>query len=138
MLKFPALIEADGTGFAVSFRDIPEALTGAATREEALEMAADALRTAMDFYFEDERAVPAPSKARGDEVLVSLPPSVQAKILVLNELIAQGVTQAELARRMGVPRQEVSRLVDLHHTTKIDTLDRALEVLGRQMDITLA
>ncbi|OZI36805.1 antitoxin [Bordetella genomosp. 5] len=138
MLQFPALIETDGTGFTVSFRDIPEALTGAATHEEALEMAADALLTAMDFYFEDERAVPAPSKARGDEVLISLPASVQAKILVLNELVAQGVTQAELARRMGLPRQEVSRLVDLHHTTKIDTLDRALEVLGKQMDITLA
>lgn len=69
MLKFPALIEADGTGFAISFRDIPEALTGGATREKALAMAAGALLTSMDFHFEDERAVPAPSKARGDEVL---------------------------------------------------------------------
>lgn len=30
-------------------------------REEALAMAADALTTAMDFYFDDRRPVPAPS-----------------------------------------------------------------------------
>jgi predicted RNase H-like HicB family nuclease len=57
MLSYPARIQRDGEGFVVSFPDIPEALTGAATREEALAMAADALTTAMDFYFEDRRPV---------------------------------------------------------------------------------
>ena len=55
MLSYPARIRRDGEGFVVSFPDIPEALTGAETREEALAMAADALTTAMDFYFEDRR-----------------------------------------------------------------------------------
>lgn len=60
----------------LSFPDIPEALTGAATRELALDMAADALTTAMDFYFEDRRSVPAPSAPKRGQVLVDLPPSV--------------------------------------------------------------
>jgi len=41
----------------VSFPDIPEARTGAASRKQALGMAADALATAMDFYFEDRPRV---------------------------------------------------------------------------------
>jgi len=75
MLRYPAKIEADGDGFMVSFRDIPEALTGADTREEAEKMAADALLTAMDFYFEDGRAVPEASAPEGGEVLVACRPA---------------------------------------------------------------
>ena len=61
MLSYPARMARDGEGFVVSFPDIPEALTSGASREEALVMAADALTTAMDFYFEDRRPVPAPT-----------------------------------------------------------------------------
>lgn len=138
MLQYPAKIEADGDGFMVSFRDIPEALTGADTQEEAQRLAADALLTAMDFYFEDGRAVPAASAPHRDEVLIDLPASVQAKILILNEMVKQHVTQAELARKMGTTKQEVTRIVNLHHSTRIDTLANALDALGRQLQITVA
>jgi antitoxin HicB len=63
MFRYPARLIPDGSGFAVKFRDIPEALTCGATREEAIDMAGDALATAMDFYFEDERVVPMPALA---------------------------------------------------------------------------
>ena len=96
MLSYPARIRRDGEGFVVSFPDIPEALTGAETREEALAMAADALTTAMDFYFEDRRPVPAPSAAKRGQVVVDLPPSVGAKVLLLNEMLRQHVKPAEL------------------------------------------
>lgn len=138
MLQYPAKIEADGDGFMVSFRDIPEALTGADTREETQRLAADALLTAMDFYFEDGRAVPAASAPHSDEVLIDLPASVQAKIPVLNEMVKQHVTQAELARKMGTTKQEVTLIVNLHHSTKIDTLANALDALDRQLQITVA
>ena len=111
MLQYPARIEADGDRFMASFRDIPEALTG--------------------------RAVPPASAPEEGEVLVSLPASVEAKILVLNEMVAQHVTQSELARKMGTTKQEVTRIVDLHHATKIDTLAQALGALGRQLRISV-
>ena len=71
MLRYPALFEPDGDGFCVSFRDIPEALTSGNTMEEAREMAEDALLMAMDFYFEDKRPVPSPSKMHKGEELVA-------------------------------------------------------------------
>jgi antitoxin HicB len=80
----------------VQFPDIPEALTGTTTREKALAMAADALATAMDFYFEDRRPVPAPSAAKRGQVVVDLPPSVAEKVLLLNEMLRQRAKQAEL------------------------------------------
>lgn len=135
MLRYPAKIEPDTPGFQVSFRDIPEALTGAATREEAEAMAADALLTAMDFYFEDRRQVPAPSTAQTDEVLVSLPASVSAKVLLLNEMVAQGITPSELARRLHTRKQDVSRIVNLEHATKIDTIAEALATMGKSLEL---
>lgn len=138
MLSYPARLTRDGDGFLVSFVDIPEALTGAATREEALELAVDALTTAMDFYFEDRRPVPSPSKPKRGQTLVDLPPSVSAKVLLLNEMLAQGIRPAELARRMQVRRQEVNRLTDLHHATKIDTISHALAALGKRLEISVS
>lgn len=72
-MKYPALIEPDGDGFMVSFRDIPEALTGAPTYEEALTAAALVLIDAADFYAEDGIALPAPSSATEEEVLIEFP-----------------------------------------------------------------
>jgi antitoxin HicB len=138
MLRYPALFEPDGSGFVVSFRDIPEALTQGETLGEARAMAADALLTAMDFYFEDRRPVPSPSKAKKGEELVALPPSVSAKILLLNEMIAQGVTPSELARRLNTRPQDVNRIMLLNHATKIDTIAQALSVLGKQLEISVA
>ena len=135
MLQYPAHFEPDGDSFVVTFRDIPEAITQGGNESEALAMAADALLTAMDFYFEDRRAVPAPSPAEPGERLVSLPASVSAKVLLLNEVVASGVRPADLARRMGVTPQEVTRVLDLHHTTKIDTLAAGLAALGKRLEL---
>lgn len=138
MLRFPANIVPDGNGFVVSFPDIPEALTSGDTIKQAREMAADALATAMEFYFEDGRPVPLPSKAKRGQHLVELPASVSAKVLLLNEMIAQGVTQAELARRLHTRKQEVQRIVNLDHATKIDTIEAAFRALGKRLELTVA
>jgi antitoxin HicB len=138
MLNYPARIARDGNGFVVSFPDIPEALTGAPTREEALDRAADALTTAMDFYFEDRRPVPAPSLPKRGQVMVDLPASVSAKVLLLNEMLRQDVRPAELARRMKVRPQEVNRITTLSHPTKIDTISQALAAMGKRLELSLA
>ncbi|HHQ6593933.1 TPA: type II toxin-antitoxin system HicB family antitoxin [Serratia fonticola] len=133
-MRYPVKFEHDETGWCVSFPDIPEALTGGDTREEALEMAQDALVTAFDFYFEDRRPVPMPS-ADGEE-FIDVPASVAAKVLLLNAMIATGTTPAELARRLGTRPQEVNRIVTLNHATKIDTIEAALKALGKRLEIT--
>ncbi|MBS0426649.1 MAG: type II toxin-antitoxin system HicB family antitoxin [Proteobacteria bacterium] len=138
MFSYPARVTRDGEGFVVTFPDIPEAVTGAADRAEAIELASDALTTAMDFYFEDRRAVPLPSPRKGGQILVDLPASVAAKILMLNEMVAQGTRPAELARLMNVRPQEVTRLMDLHHPTKIDTIAAAIRAMGKRLDLRLA
>ncbi len=123
----------DSGGYVVTFPDIPEALTQGDTREEALNNALDALVTAFEFYFEDNERVPGPGDVTGD--FVEVPASVTAKVILLNAYIGSGLTQVELANRMGIKKQEVTRLFDLKHSTKIDTIQKALSALGRRLEI---
>lgn len=138
MLTYPADVARDGDGFLVSFPDVPEAITSGKTRDEAIEMARDALQTAMDFYFEDRRRVPAPSTLKPGQINIDLPTSVSAKVLLLNEMVAQNMRPVDLARRMQVRPQEVTRLLDLHHPTKIDTVAAALHAIGRTLQLHLS
>lgn len=132
---YPAKFDPEDGGFNVSFRDIPEALTCGDNYDDAVEMAKNALLTSMDFYFEDHRKVPMPSTPRKDEVLIELPASVFAKVLLLNEMVEQNVSNAELARRIDVKPQEVQRITNLAHSTKIDTIAKAINALGKQFEL---
>ncbi|MDO5678874.1 MAG: type II toxin-antitoxin system HicB family antitoxin [Pelistega sp.] len=85
-MLYPAIFEKEGTGYNIRFRDIPEAITCGDNYEDAILMAKDALLTAMDFYFEDNRKVPLPSTPKKGDVLIDLPASVFAKVLLLNEI----------------------------------------------------
>lgn len=130
-MKFPALFDpAPEGGFTVTFRDVPEAITEGDTLEEAEAMALDALITAMEFYFEGGRPVPAPSKAKAGERVVALPASVVAKVHLLNARLASKMKSVDVARAMGIKPQELARVYDLKHSTKIDTVAAALKALG--------
>ena len=135
---YPARLTKDRAGYVVTFRDIPEAHSSGKSQSEALEMAADALATAMEFYFEDRIEVPMPSRLRKGEHGVVLPLSVSAKVLLLNEMLREGVTSAQLARRLHTTPQAVTRIVDLHHSTKIDTLADAFSAMGRRLLVSVA
>jgi antitoxin HicB len=122
-------------GFTVTFPDIPEAISQGEDVEDALLHGADALESALDFYIEDGKAIPMPSKAKRGQKVIELPASYAAKILLLNEMAEQKVRPAELARRLKVTRQEVNRLIDWRHTSKIDGIAQALKVLGKTLEI---
>jgi antitoxin HicB len=136
MMRFPAHLEPqEEGGYVVTFPDIPEAITQGEDAEDALKHAADALESALEFYFEARRPVPAPSKPRRGQRMVELPVSVAAKVLLLNEMIRQRVRPAELARRIGTTPQEVNRLTDIRHTSRIDGVDAALRALGKRLEV---
>lgn len=72
-IVYPANLEvADEGGFVVTFRDIPEAITQGDNWSDMLAMAHDALSTAFEFYFEDNRPVPPPSAFQHSEVAIGV------------------------------------------------------------------
>lgn len=138
-MLYPATLEkaAEG-GYVVTFRDIPEAITQGDDLNDALDMAEDALLTAMEFYFEDNRKVPTPSKAKQGEHSVALPVSVWAKVLLLNEIVDNKITAADMSRKLSMSPQNFNRVLDLNHVTKIDTINQALGVFGKHLTLQVA
>jgi antitoxin HicB len=136
-MKYPACFTPETGGFVVTFRDIPEAVTQGDDADEAFTMAKDVLLASMEVYFDEKRQVPPPSAALPGERLIPLPASIAVKVLLLNEMLAQAVIPAELARRMVTTRQEVNRLIDLTHTTRIDRIEDAMTALGRDLQLTV-
>jgi antitoxin HicB len=137
MLKYPVTLRPDRThgGYVVTFPDFPEAITQGDTKEDALLQAADALETALDFYFEERRKIPLPSLAKRNQPVVDLPVSTTAKVLLLNEMIVQSIRPVDLARRMNTSPQEINRLTNIRHSTRIDGIERALKAMGKRLEV---
>jgi antitoxin HicB len=50
----------------------------------------------------------------------------------------QGIKKSELARRLGWHMPQVDRLFDLRHASKLDQIEAAAHVLGKQVHVQIA
>lgn len=139
MLAYPYDLTLDTNGeWLVTFPDIPEAAAVGEDKEAAHIEAMDGLLCALDGYFADKRTIPMPSRATKEQGVLILPALATAKILLLNEMLAQGVKKAEMARRLNVHMPQIDRLLDLRHSTKLEFVEQATAQLGKRLDIALA
>jgi len=133
---YPVSLEVAADGVTVTFPDVPEAITCAGTEAEALARAPDALVTALSFYVEDNRPVPAPSPADGRPT-VAVPALESVKLALNDSMAAAGISNAELARRMGCDEKAVRRLRDVLHGSKMPLLEAALRALGKRVEVSV-
>jgi antitoxin HicB len=139
MLLYPATIKRDGDSFTLVFPDIPGAHTNGDSREDALAHAPDALHAAISMLMEKNLDIPAPSTARRKGVvLVGLPSVISdAKTGLYMALRASGLRKAELARRMGIHKQQVDRLLDIDHASRIEQLEAAFAALQMRLTVDI-
>ncbi len=138
---YPCLIERDieelgatgRTAYVITFRDVPEAISGGWSWAEALEMAQDCLDVALTFYTDDRQDLPVPSPLRADEVMISTTPTVAAKLALYTAMRAQGVTAEHLAEQLGLDEQATQKLLNPLYRSHITTVRRALTVVGREL-----
>ncbi len=133
MFCYPAdLTPAEEGGYVVTFPDVPEAVTQGEDREEALLAARDALETALSMYVASHEALPPPSPAKRRTTIC---PSALAcaKLAVYQAMWGQGIGKAELARRLNWHLPQVDRVLDLDHASRLDQVESALAVLGREL-----
>ena len=136
MQTYPVvLVPDDNNTVLVTFPDFPEAVTYGDDENEALLNAADCLRAVIAARIEDREDIPAPSRPAKGQRVVCLSALVASKVAVYQAMRTQGVTKAELARRLGQNPRQVDRLLDVTHASRHDQLDRALDVLGKRLEI---
>lgn len=114
---------------------LPEFHAAAPSLAALQQEAVDAIETVFDMYVDEGRRIPDPvAAAPGDYVLV-LPTLTAAKLALWNAMCDQGLTKADLARRMGIQLQLVHRMVDFIHSSKIEQVERALLSLGKRLTV---
>ncbi len=136
MLRYPVKLRREGSRILVSFPDVPGVHTYGTGRKQALPRAVDALETMLMGIIADKEDIPSPSPARG-RPFVELPALTEAKIVLYRTMRARGVGKAELARRLGCHLPQVDRLLDLRHASRLNQLEQAFRILGRQLTITI-
>lgn len=123
-------------GIVVSFPDLPEALSWGDDEAEALANAADCLEEALAARITERDPIPRPSPLRGRPAVA--PGSlIAAKTALYMALRETGLRPADLARRLDVAPQMVTRLLDPAHASKPAQLDNAIAALGRRMIVSL-
>ncbi|TYB08201.1 type II toxin-antitoxin system HicB family antitoxin [Aggregatibacter actinomycetemcomitans] len=138
MLRYPVEITPDDNGtFLVTCPDIPEMASVGEDIESALLEAEEGLETALEFYFDDKRPIPMPSQPKDGQYTVPLSLLRSLKVFLLNEMFAQGVRKAEMARRLDVHMPQVDRLLDFRHPSKIDFVEKAFKKLGREINLSV-
>jgi antitoxin HicB len=118
------------------FPDLPEAVTFGADRGEALASSIDCLEVALAGRIKDRRDIPKPSPGLGRPTVMpgNLIGSKAALYLAMRK---EGVKSAELARRMGVDRPAIVRLLDPKHASKPAQFDAAFAALGKRLVLSL-
>jgi antitoxin HicB len=127
--------DRDG-GFVVSFPDLPEALTSGNDRADALAEASDCLEEALASRIADKEPIPLPSPARG-RPLVAPGAVIAAKAALHTALRESGLTNVAFAASFGCQENEVRRMLDPRHATKIGRLEEALARLGKRLIVTV-
>lgn len=127
--------DPDDGGFVVTFPDLPEAVTQGDTLDEALNEARGALEAALEYRVRHGLDLPSPSAPGPAQVSVSPPVHTVLKAALVLAMKEAHVNKSELARRMDLDEKEARRIVDLSHRTRLPTLERALRVLGKRVEV---
>jgi antitoxin HicB len=64
---------------------------------------------------------------------IPLPPLAAAKLALCEAMRRQEISNAELARRLGITEAVVRRLVDPDHASRIERVQAALAALGVEL-----
>jgi antitoxin HicB len=132
---YPYTVQQSGDGaWQVRFPDVPEALTEGATEAEAHALARDALLAALGGLEKLRRDIPEPSKPRQRPVVI-VPVLQSAKLALYQAMRDAGLNKVTLASKLGKAENEVRRMLDLDHASRIGALEDALRLLGRQMAV---
>ncbi|WP_299441153.1 type II toxin-antitoxin system HicB family antitoxin [uncultured Rhodospira sp.] len=136
MDSYPVEFEPDDDTVMAIVPDLPGCRTFGDTEADALRHAVGAVRAMISGLMDERRDIPPPSPAEGRPT-VRLPVLDALKLRLYQELRARGVSQSDLARRLGKSPKDVWRLLDLTHASRMDQIEAAFAALGLVIEPTV-
>jgi antitoxin HicB len=136
LFVFPYVAAREDGDVTISFPGVMGAhtwLPEGTAEVEARAIIEDCLVTALGGYVEAGQPLPKPPKPKRGQKTVELPALMSAKLALYEAMRAARLSNAGLARRLGLQENAVRRLLDLDHRSHIGEVERALAALGRRL-----
>ena len=131
------LTASEEGGCVVTCRDLPELISQGDDLPHALTEAVDAMDEVFAAYMKTGLIFPQPSKARRNEHMISPPADTVAKVALYVAMTEAGISNVELAKRLGIDEKAVRRLLDPHYGSKLPRIAQAIAALDRRLVIGL-
>jgi len=129
--------DPDG-GFVIEFPDFGWGVSQGDDEGDGRRMAADLLTTMVQEHIRTGKELPKPGRFRGPKYRLIRLPAVQGmKAELYLAWRRSGMTKAQFARRIGISRDEVDRVLDLSRRTRVEQLEAAFAALGKQITIAI-
>jgi len=140
-MEYWARVTTEGKRYLVDFPDAPGCQTFAAKKAEVYPRALDALEGWLEAHRAIGAAPPAPvtRRRRSGEgwMRVVVPAMLGIRLAVRWARHDLGLTQAQLAHRIGVAKQQISQIESPDANIRMDTLERLAAALSLDVEITL-
>ena len=134
-MYYVAKLTREGRHWLVEFPDCPGCQTFGESKNEALEMAADCLAgwLASTLKHGELPRVPRSRTGRG-MVPVPVPARLAAIVTIRLRRAELGLTQKQLAARLGVSQQQVAKLEDPDTNSSLESIEKAMQALGIRLE----
>lgn len=136
--NFGVKIVRDGDDFVVTVRDLPEVVTAGLTLDAARALAADAIEAVVAHRIEKGKELAEPSAIEAGEEAVALPLQIAATAALYLAWRKSGLSKVEIARRMGVGENEVRRILNPRHGTRLSAIEAAARAMGAHAKIEIS
>jgi antitoxin HicB len=134
-MHYVAKLTREGRHWLVNFPDCPGCQTFGDSKDEAMEMAADALAGWLASILKHGELPPLPKSREGRSmVAVPVPARLAAVIMIRLRRAKLGITQKQLAERLGVTQQQVAKLEDPDTNSSLGSIEKAMRALGIRLE----
>ena len=136
--SYPAVFRPEPDGrFTVSFPGLRGANTDGKNKQDATEEAIDCLGSYIVEAIVTKRPIPPPSALKRGRCLVPVPFWIAGKLALYSAMRQQGISNSELARRLGIRETVIRRMLDPDHATKPQKLRAVLAELGQVLAVSV-
>jgi len=134
-MYYVAKLRREGKHWLADFPDCPGCQTFGDSRDEAMQMASDALAGWLASILKHGELPPEPKSRDGrSTVKVSVPARLAAVIIVRRRRAKLGLTQKQLAKRLGVSQQQVAKLEDPDNNSSLASIEKAMQAVGIRLE----
>lgn len=139
MFDYSAVVEfiEDEGVYEINFCDFPD-VQGVTYLQEDVELEAEETLTAAIAELISLRApIPLPENTAPNAFIVHLPILSCLKIALHNAILETQTRRADLARKLNINAQQIERLLDIKHASKIEALEQALYLVGYETKVSV-